>query len=323
MAHKRTLLAIGVVAAWWLWPRGHEAQHVPGPQAAVLSDGFAVLEAGQRRLTELAGDGERRGERSVAVPHDARVVGLISGPGVVYRDGKQVVAAAIADDGKLVSSQRFGKSVQKMCEQTASNDLRFGVAWTEADGVVWFVHGPTTRAAEEVSVEAVAKQPSYCGIASAGANIALLWRDGDRSMMTWCGRSCQYAKRIPIDKRRMLLGFGCKNDACLIATRNPDKVTEVSWISGNGKVAWTKPLPSACSDTEVAIVGTDDAIAVAYSMGPEPIISLARKDGTLAAVWQSAADPNTVPSIVWSHGQLLAAYRHEGVLATAIVRKRQ
>jgi hypothetical protein len=318
---KRTLIPIGLVAAWWLWPTSDAEQHRPGPQAAVLADGYAVIEAGERRITEYDSSGEKRAELTAKVPHDARVVGLPGGVAVVYRDGKKVAAAAVEDDGTLGEPQRFGKNVQKMCEQTATNDKRFGVAWTEADGVVWFVHGPTTRAAEEVSVE-LARQPSYCGIASAGANIALLWRDGDKTMITWCGKgNCQYAKRIALDKKRMLIGFGCKNDGCLIATRNPDKVLEVSWVTGNAKVAWTKPLPSACSDSEVSIVGTDDAIAVAYSMGPEPIVSLARKDGTLTAVWQSAAEPNTVPSIVWSERQLFAAYRRDGRLATAIIRR--
>jgi len=319
---KRTLIPIALVGVWWLWPSSsHAPPHPHRPQAAVLSDGFAVFEGNTRRITELDGDGAKRGERTVKVPGDARIVGLPGGIAVIYRDGKQMVAAAVDDDGTLGKPQRFGKSVQKQCEQTATNDLRFGVAWTEADGAVWFVHGPTARADEGIAVE-TARQPSYCGIASAGANIALLWRDGDRVMMTWCGKSsCQYAKRISLDKKRMLLGFGCKRDACVIATRNPDKVTEISWVTGGGKVAWTKPLPSACTDSEVSIVGTDDAIAVAYSMGPEPIVSLARKDGSLTPVWQAAADPNTVPSIVWSSGQLFAALQRDGKLATVIVRR--
>ena len=283
----------------------------------------------------------RRAQLSVQLPVDTRVVGLSSGLGVVYRDGKQLVASALSSDGEVVRPSRFGKSVQKLCAQTASNDHRFGVAWTEADGAVWFVHGPTSpTGAQQVELptdasrasgndgedgedgEAAPRQPSYCGIASAGEKIALLWRDRERTYLLRCGRKCDgLATRPALDVRRTLLGFGCTRDACVVVTRDPNRLIEASWVKSNGKLAWTRPLPSASGDTEVSIVGMRDTLAIAYETGAEPIVTEVTQDGTLTPIWQASADPDTVPGVVWSDGTLLVVHQRDGELATAIVRR--
>jgi hypothetical protein len=319
MTKRVWIVAAVVVGAWW-WRSHHGAEQVrPVSQAAVTEEGFAVIDGSSpRRIVELDRNGHRRAALRVHAPADARVIGLPNGRGVVWRDGKQIAIARVDDDGELDRQSRFGNKVQTVCEQTATNDAQFGVAWTESDGAVWFVHGPTQASAAELEASSVA--PEYCGIASAGEKIALMWRRGARTVLTMCGRKCPaYPRAVAIDKEHELLGFGCTKDACVIAARDAG-TTYVAWVKANGKLVWKKPLPSACADTRVEIVGLGARIAIAYSMGPEPIVSIASADGTLVPVWQATADPNSVPNLAWSDNRLLIAARRDGELATAILK---
>ncbi len=328
----RWVVVFVAVGIWWWWPSSRTAVHRPMPQAAVLSNGFAATDGAGRRILTYDPEGTQRAQVSVTLPAGTRVVGLGNGLGVVYRDGKRIVAAAVDDDGAIVGATRFGKNVQQVCAQTASNDHRFGVAWTEADGAVWFVYGPTRPAdAQRVELPAAiaggetgdaVAQPSYCAIAAAGDKTALLWRTGDRAYLVRCGKKCDgLATPIGIDSRRVLLGFGCLRDACVVVTRAPDRSIDATWVASGGKLAWTQPLPGACGDTEVSIAGMKDTIAIAYSTGPEPAVVEATQAGKLTPIWRTAADPNAAPSVVWSNSKLFVVHQRAGELATAIVRR--
>jgi hypothetical protein len=64
-----------------------------------------------------------------------------------------------------------------------------------------------------------------------------------------------------------------------------------------------------------------DTIAVAYATGTDRSVVEAVQDGTVTSLWRETADPDTVPSVVWSSGKLLVVYRREGELATAMIRR--
>jgi hypothetical protein len=309
-----------------MWPSSSSSV-APRPQAAVLYDGFAVIEGGTK-LVELDDTGDVRSETALSsMPADTRVIGMVKGPGVVYRDGKKVVIGYVDDDGKIEQPQRFGRSVHKMCEQTASNSRRFAVSWTEGDGEIWFVHGPTKRRFEAIPIvtrdmlpdDTELRQPSYCGVASAGNDIVLLYRDGSRTNLVTCSeKRCSNPQTIKLDAKREILGFGCTKEACAIVTRDGNSVdASWAWLRG-GKVEWTKPLPSPADDTRVTAVGVGAQVAIAYSIDPEPVVRVVGKDGAMKVVWQGRSD--TVPGLAWSDTALLVAAHRDGGIATTIVR---
>ncbi len=307
------------VAAWWMWP-GQDQDHVPGRlQAAVLPDGFAVIDGERHRIVEVDDDGTQRDDHAIdELPADTRVFGWSTGVGVAWHDGKRIAVAAIDE---LEQPQRFGKRAHHLCDGTASSAVRFGVAWTEHDGTVWFVHGPTDLAQLAGATEVSAKQPAYCGIASGGDQLVLLWRDGARTFMNRCKRECpSSATRVALDAKRAILGFGCTADACVIATRNEQHTIEATWVDRKGSLVWTRPLPSADRDTAVTIVGAGARIAIAYSLGSDPLVTLGDRAGTLQPIWQGGADPGSVPGLAWSHDTLLVAHQRDGRIATAVVR---
>jgi hypothetical protein len=317
LRHPLILLALG---AWWIWPSSSDRDREVGTQrAAVLSDGFAVLEGIERkRVYELDDDGSRRRVVTIhGLPADTRLVGARPGPALVWKNGRKL-ALALVD--RLDRPEQFGKHVHHLCEQVATNDRRFGVAWTEQDGEVWFVHGPSTASLETAQTFEPTKQPDYCAIASAHDKIALLWRAGDRMMMTRCGKSCPGVQaKIAIERGHAILGFGCTGDACVIVTRH-DRTSYAMWVTPKGKVEWKKPLPSADADTTVSVVGIGSQIAIAYSLGPEPVVRVADRGGTLAAIWQGGGDPDTVPSLASAGDRLLVAFERDGQLGTAVLK---
>ncbi len=326
---RRPLVTLGAAAGlWWLWPGGSSAPPPAPvhPQAAVLADGFAAIDGKDRDeavIVLLDEEAERR--RAIAVagaPAGARVVGLAGHVGLVWRDGKRVAVAAVDDDGTLEGTERFGKRVATMCEGVATNDHKFGVAWFEADGGIWFVHGPTSRqgAVAAASVEAPLAEPAKadsCAIASAHDKIALLFTEGSRTTLALCGRQCA-ARRIELPKKSAVLGLGCTRGGCAIATRGSGGVTQATWITPQGKAQWTKPLPHASPDTRVALAGTGAAVAIAYATSNEPVVVTASAGGELATVWQGKSDG--LPSIVHAAGKLLVVRAVDGEVTGSIVR---
>ncbi len=330
-ARRRPAIALGLcVATYAVWPSQTNVDRPSVLQAAVLSDGFAAIDGPRHRIVELDGDGDARVEHAIdELPADTRVVGKSGSVGVIWKAGKRIAIAAVDD---LPRRTLLGKSVHHVCEGTATDDRRFGVAWTEQDGTVWLLWGPASDRIDETTAADIAvpaslepatgKQPAFCGIASGDDQVVLLWRDGKRTFVTRCRHDCQrYPTRAAIDPAREILGFGCTREACLVATRNDQHVIEVTWLDRKGKAVWTKPLPSACRDTTVTIVGAGAKIAIAYSLGPEPLVTLVDRAGTLKPSWQGGGDPDTVPGLAWSsHDGLLVAYHRDGAIATAILR---
>lgn len=333
---RHPLVALGAAAGlWWLWPDGSAA---PGPQspptlapahpqAAVLADGFAAIDA-RGRIAVLDDEAERR--RQIALtgaPAGARVVGLAGHVGLIWRDGKRVAVAAVDDDGSLEGTARFGKRVASMCDGVATNEHAFGAAWFEADGSVWFVHGPTSprgataTAAATAAVTAGAAlagpaKADFCAIASAGDRIALLFTEGSRTTLALCGRQCT-PRRLELPKKSAVLGLGCTRGGCAIATRGAGGATHVTWVTPQGKARWTRPLPHASPDTRVGLAGTGAAVAVAYATANEPVVVIASAGGELATAWQGASDD--LPSIVHAAGRLLVARTVDGEIAVSLV----
>jgi hypothetical protein len=244
---RRTVtIAAGVAAIWWLSsndddtsaPAAHDR-----PQAGVLTDGFTVLHGprGARHIHELDGHGNIERAVPLRMDRDLRLVGTRRGSAVGWQDGKKVQLALVGDDGTLEQRSTWGKNVRQLCDGAASNDHRFGVGWLESDGRVWFVHGPLDHAAAGVAAPAtLAAEPagaSWCGIASAERNVALLWREGSRLLMNFCtAKKCtSLVVKVPLDRRDTLLGYGCVRDSCLFGTRDKAGNAKLYHVTEKGK----------------------------------------------------------------------------------------
>lgn len=337
LASRHPLATLSAAAVlWWLWPSSSSSSSPPPhAQAAVLSDGFAAID-GANQIVELDDAARRVREITLAdAPEGGRVVGAADRIALVWRAGKQMAVALVRPDGGLGPPQKFGKRVAAVCDGVASNEHRFGVAWLEADGSVWFVHGPTAeqggpaadalpellaeQGADPADPDATPAKSGSCAIASADDKLALLVSEGKRTTLTLCGRSCSGTRRIDLPEKSTVLGFGCTRGACVVATRGAGGVAQATWISTpQGRTQWTKPLPHAAPSTRVALAGTASQVAIAYATANEPVVVTASKAGALATVWQGEADE--VPSIVHARGGLLVARTAGGELAGSIVR---
>ncbi len=321
LVRRRPILVLALCGvAWWMLRGDDTPRPAAAPQAAVLADGFAVLEGdGVRRLVELDIEGGLRRTTDVRVTSESRVVGTRSGSAIVWRDGDKISIATVDSDGSLDKPQKFGKRAQRFCEGVASNDRRFAVGWVEGDGTVWFVHGPSGGAAAALAdVPPTVRGPQYCAVASAGDQIGLLWREGDKVFLNLCRRDCKMAARVGMDKKRTILGFGCATDGCVLASRMPGGGVDLTWLTAKGKATWTKPLPGAGTQTEVALVGArgNDLAVVAYASGTT-VVSKVTSEGAITERWRSAAD--SLPSLAYSD-DLLVAFHKGGELATELVR---
>jgi len=329
---RHPLVTLGAAAGlWWLWPASSSPPPSPPPhaQAAVLAEGFAAID-GANRIVELDDAARRRREIAVTgAPSGGRVVGVADQIALVWRDGKRIALALVDPDGSLGRTQKFGKRVAGLCEGVASNEHQFGVAWLEADGSTWFVHGPTAARGGALAAEALVEQitepaadpakSGSCAIASADDKLALLISEGSRTTLTLCARQCGGARRIELPKKSTVLGFGCTRGACVVATRGAGGVVEATWVSApQGRVEWTRPLPHASPDTRVSLAGTAAQVAIAYATSNEPVVVTASKAGAIETVWQGPADE--VPGLVHARGRLLVARHAGGELAGSIVR---
>ncbi len=339
---RHKLLTLFVVAGlWWHW-RSSSPPAPSRPQAAVLADGFAAIDSANR-VIELDPDGARRSELTIHGVANPRLVGFASGLGVVWRDGKRVAAAGVDAGGNPGKPMHFGRNVQMMCKGTASNAHRFAVGWTEPDGAVWIVFGPTSSSSRSSAswlfglggrddfgdgFEAVAAdggqaaggelaRPTFCAVASADQKVGLLWGEGNKVSMALCDKRCpSLPTTVGLEKGRELLGFGCIRDACVIAARNGHTL-EATWVNLRGKPQWTKPLRDAVPDSQVELVGTGTQVAIAYATAGEPVVVAASRSGAFAPIWQGAADE--VPSIQWSDGRLVIARHVGGELVGSVV----
>jgi hypothetical protein len=299
---RKAWLLVGAIAIWW-WMRGGDAPPAPHRvQAAALPGGFAMLVDGEVVVL----DTQAKVTQRARLQHsgEVRFVGMRKGPGIGWKDGRYLKLARITKDGTLAEPSVWGKEVVALCDNAATNDYRFGVAWLESNDTIWFVHGPTKSNLLPSDIK-----PSWCGIASAEDNIALLFRDGQRTYLNLCTpKGCSsLILKLQIDPKETLLGYGCVRDACLFATRDKHGTTKLYRVDERGRMV-TKPLEGATRDTVVAVVGAGrNAFAISYmAKDGRATIQRITKDLGFAQVWHFT-DTDRAPSLAWNAGKLLVA----------------
>ena len=321
---KRWIVGLALVGGiWWLRGDDEETRRTHArAQTAVLSSGFAVLSGGQ--LVELDREGVKQHEMKLRVDKDVRIVGTRVGTAIGWQDGKKVKLATLDSDGKPDEVSTWGKRVKQMCQGAATNEYRFGVGWLEADGRVWFVHGPMTRAvsASNVALDVEPAAATWCAIASAEQNVALVWREGSRLLMNFCGKKecSSLVVKVPLDSSDTLLGFGCVRDSCLFATRDKQGTTKLHRVTERGR-SIAKTLEHATSDTAVAVVGAGErAFAVSYvAKDGQGTVQRVTVDGAISNVWHFEGAQHA-PSLAWAKDRLLVAKQSGDVHVVAMPR---
>jgi hypothetical protein len=307
MSRTRLVLALGLVAAVLYHCRASAPPRERAVQAAVLTDGF-VVKLGSRVL-ELEPTGQLRREHAFDEPGDVRIAGTRVGPIAGYVSGSKVELALIPDG----ATETWGKRVRKLCDGVASNDANFAFGWLESDESVWIVFGPVAGAADEAIEAEALRGRDWCGVASAGNNIDLFWRDRDK--LQW--QVCQPRKgcggipmRYDLQKGSPVLGIGCLEDACLIASQDRTGTPQIAYVTNRSKVAWTTRVAAT---SNIAIAATANGFAVGYTSKDGAVITRYDRKGTATPVWTGATDGP--PALAWSKGHLLAsAVRDAGLL---------
>ena len=318
----RTIAGLILVAGILWLRRGDDGApaHPHRLQAAVLSDGFAVLIGPRdvhdsRRVIELDRDGAKQDEMPLRLEREVRLVGTRSGAAVGWQDGKKLKFGSLDSDGNPDDISTWGKNVRQLCDGAASNEHRFAVGWLESDGRVWFVHGPMARIAalDAIVADAGPAKATWCGIASAEQNVALLWREGSRLLMNFCTRKrcTDIVVKVPVGSNDALLGYGCVRDSCLFATRDKHGTTKLLRVTAEGR-AIVRTLENATTETPVSIVGAGTrAFAIAY-MAKDGLATINRVtvDGAFANVWHFE-NTRHVPTLAWAGDRLLCALQSE------------
>jgi hypothetical protein len=314
-----TAAAACLVVAALVWPRHHDAGRAAGAglQLAVLHDGFAITHPGDggHRVIELDRQGQERRATTVRHGDDPRVVGTRAGAAVAWQDG-QKVRLALVDGDKGLST--WGKSVRQLCEGVASNDTRFAIGWLESDDRVWIVHGPVAEGEAEVA-EAIelplpapdAVRSEWCGVASAGDNVTMFWRDADKLKFGMCTRRrCSgLIATFKLDRRLPIIGFGCVDNACLVATRDDAGHARVALLTETSKLKWTKPLDASSGAVSILGVGDRGFVVGQLTRDGAEVLRFDR-NGAATSLWRDGA-ATSAPALAWSSGRLLIA-RHHG-----------
>ncbi|MFN0249999.1 MAG: hypothetical protein ACKV2T_24160 [Kofleriaceae bacterium] len=331
------------------------AAKVPPLQAAVLHDGFAVLEvAGDRHVVELDRNGTRRRRSAIPTVTDTRAVGLSVGAGVVWVQSKKMHVAKIAGDGKLGRADVFGTSVRQICHGQASNDHRWAVGWLEErDERLWFVHGPTQKSGtngqtstaidyapapiaiddyELASIDiaaldaasgadGAAARMSWCAVTSASDYIALFYRVDAKTYVLMCSKKeCgNIQTRAPIDPRDDVLDLACQKEGCVMALRTREGVAHLIAFNLRGKATWTKKLGYATRDTRVQLAPAGDRAYLVSLMTEEgPVVErILSKNGIIGRTWQGAQGL-TAPTMTWSRDYAMIAYWDGDALGTDV-----
>ena len=311
----RKLLVVAAIAIVWLWWTRTPAE-LGVPQTLVLVDGFGIVDGPDtgRVLVKLDRDGAQQSRVELAtIAPDIRVVGGRNGPLAVSIDRGKIALHAIRDDGSLGRREEFGNKATMLCEGAATNEARFGVAWMEKDGRIWVVHGPVTEAVASDDDTDLPKS-TWCGVASAGDDIALLWADGKKIKQNNCDRrSCRNTvAKIAIDSKQ-LVGFGCVFDGCLFATRD-GKVTA---FDQRGTKRWTRDLPDVRAGDRVSIAGGKQRFAVGYHTTSGAAVVRFDLSGNATTVWNDSADQ--APVLAVSRDRLAISYHRGNELQNRVV----
>jgi hypothetical protein len=283
-------------------------------QSAVTSDGFLIAHgaACSWRVATIDTHGNRTDDIALDRSGDVRVVGTTAGAAAAWQDGKRIKLASVGTGKELGS---WGKAVQHLCDGVASNDARFAVGWLEADQTVWIVHGPTSR---QALAAAVAPKTDWCGVASAEDNVAMLWRENDRLLLTMCNeKGCSsLVAGFGLERKLPVIGFGCVEDSCLVAARDAAGAARLALVTTRAKTQWTKPLERAKSAISIVGVG-NRSFAAAYATRDGAEVVRVARDGTMTSVWRGAVA--TAPVVSWSSGRLLVAYMRDHELLHDVI----
>ena len=288
---NKLLLVCLVVGVWWCRRPGAPDEMRVG----VLGKGFVALSGGE--LTELDDAGEVLVRKQLSVKVDeARVMSDRSGALVGWRRGSNVFAARLDDEGRPRGDEPFATDVASLCEGTASNRYRWGFAWLDRAGRI-------TKAENSLRAAELPEAASWCGIASANMNIAMLWRQHDGVWMTFCRTSdCDrvhvHALSEPSDE---VLGFGCTGESCLFAVRAGSGAS-LRYVTEDLRYAtWELDTRSPVS---IAAIGVR-AFAIGYlARDGRGVVERVLRDGSRSTVWEGGTVP---PVVTWNDGQLLIA----------------
>jgi hypothetical protein len=318
------VLALVLGGLVWSRPPGDRSP-APGGRAlqvAVLKNGFALTYTGDggRRVVELDAQGQRRREVALEMLDELRLVGTGAGSVVGWHHAAKIFLATVDQPTDV---DTWGKSVRQLCDGVATNSMRFGVAWLEADDTVWVVHGPlatnasTDGAGEPIRIATGMARNDWCGVASAERNIALMWRSGDRMSITMCSKKAcsNLPASFTLDRRLPVLGAGCVRNACLLATRDEAGRARVSLLATTGRIRWNQPLAASGA---VSIVGIGDrGFAVGFA-GPDGAVVLKLdRDGKATPLWRDPAAG--APALAWSAGRLaIARFRGDELMHDTI-----
>ncbi len=331
------LVAVVLLSRERTTTRAEVATKAPPLQAAVLNDGFAVMElAGDRHVVEIDRNGTRRRRSAIPTVTDTRAVGLSVGAGVVWHERKKVHVAKIAGDGKLGRSETFGTSVRNLCYGVASNDRRWAVGWLEErDERFWFVHGPTQKrtsdrmagSLDDLAIESTAMtipantaRITWCAITSANEYVALVYRVDAKTYVLMCSaKDCGVNTRAPIDPRDEVLDVACQKEGCVMALRTRENVTHLVAFNVRGKTTWTKKLGYAARDTRVRLAAAGDRAYIMSLMTEEgPVVErMLSKNGSSGRTWHGAQGLSA-PSITWSKDHAMLAYWDGDALGTDV-----
>jgi hypothetical protein len=310
IALAMAVIGVGVVVA--AAPSPGDAPAISDLQVGVLADGFvaAVSRPDGLRVVELSANGAPRVEHRLAIEGDARVVGTTAGPAVGVLAARKVHLVS-ASTGETLSV--WGTNARTLCDGAATSAERFGVAWLEGDGTIWVVHGPTAAAGLELAATATA--PTWCGVASAGPNLVLMWRDGARLYFNTCTKkSCRgQVSSIKLDARDAVLGAGCIEKSCLIATRAANGTAQLQLVTAAGGIKWRAALDTSAST--VSIVGAGERGFVVGSPNTVRGIDVA---GNAVMLWRAVGD-TTAPKVAWARGRVLVAWLVGATLSTSTV----
>lgn len=330
-AQRRPWLATGLAAtAAVLVARGGCAARptpvgIPGVQAAVLADGFvaAATASEATAVAELELDGDRRRDTRVVGPAPLRIVGTLGGPAAAWLDGRKIWLALVMPDGALDQPSRWGTAAMAMCDGVASDPRRFGVGWREVDGSVWMVHGTLTRPPAAVQVvpptPIAAQRAEWCGIASAGDDIALFWRDGGRVAVVRCTASDCTGRTtwITLPSPETILAIGATRDDIAIATRGADGQAALRWFDRVGAPRALTPLATAPGRGVTLTSAGRGALALGSASDAGAFV-LRVTPGAAASVWESA-DHADAPALAWTSDRLAVVSAQDGELAATVV----
>lgn len=322
MGRQRNALVIAGLGAW-LWlrdgsPRTSPEAVPPSLQAAVLADGFAVLDTRTASsATEIDRDGHQRRRTPLSIKGDTRLVGSRAGVTLGYLQREKLELAFIDKAGEVTPSQQFGKNVAKICDGAATNDHRFAIGWMETGGGLWLVHGHVGAKATELLHDgpAVVASSAWCGMRSAGEYVALMWLDRVTVNVLMCSdRECsRFVTPMKIERGAKVLDVACQEGGCVLATRTSTRPLDLTSYNLRGKKLWSRSWHQVDPRADVHLVAAGDR-SFALAATTSEVTFVDRILATTGSSQREWVHPHTTsaPALAWSRDQLLLAYRDHG-----------